>query len=383
MLRILIIPARGGSKGIPKKNLKTVNGISLIERSLITALKSRIDLLIVSTDDEEIANKSLRYGALIHNRSEENSSDIASTDSTILEVIEHLGKDWPKNTTLGIYQVTSPFVSVESINKSFDLAEKGFSAFTAKSFHGFIWENTEFWKPLNHPVDFRPRRQEINERVVETGAVYCFPLEQFKVKKYRICSTPMPVLVDSPTDIEIDELFELKLANLISTQYEVNNFNLNNIALPKIIFTDFDGCLTDDKVKLNIFGKENVKVNRKDGLAVNRLRNLGIKVVITTSETNEIVKTRAKKIKVEALTGLLNKKESISTYLEEASLSWNDVWYLGNDVNDLDSMQKAAISFCPLDASVEVFKIADVVLSRRGGEGVLAEIASRLESVNR
>ena len=383
MLRILIIPARGGSKGIPKKNLKTVNGISLIERSLITALKSRIDLLIVSTDDEEIANKLLRYGALIHNRSEENSSDIASTDSTILEVIEHLGKDWPKNTTLGIYQVTSPFVSVESINKSFDLAEKGFSAFTAKSFHGFIWENTEFWKPLNHPVDFRPRRQEINERVVETGAVYCFPLEQFKVKKYRICSTPMPVLVDSPTDIEIDELFELKLANLISTQYEVNNFNLNNIALPKIIFTDFDGCLTDDKVKLNIFGKENVKVNRKDGLAVNRLRNLGIKVVITTSETNEIVKTRAKKIKVEALTGLLNKKESISTYLEEASLSWNDVWYLGNDVNDLDSMQKAAISFCPLDASVEVFKIADVVLSRRGGEGVLAEIASRLESVNR
>jgi 3-deoxy-D-manno-octulosonate 8-phosphate phosphatase (KDO 8-P phosphatase) len=88
-------------------------------------------------------------------------------------------------------------------------------------------------------------------------------------------------------------------------------------------------------------------------------------------------------MKIEALRGLSNKKESISTYLEKASLKWDEAWYLGNDVNDLESMQKVAVSFCPLDASVEVFKIADVVLSRRGGEGVLAEIASRVESVNK
>jgi N-acylneuraminate cytidylyltransferase len=159
--------------------------------------------------------------------------------------------------------------------------------------------------------------------------------------------------------------------------------DFKNKKLPKIIFTDFDGCLTDDKVKVNIFGKESVKANRKDGLAVKRLEKLGIKVVIATSETNEIVETRAKKMKVEALRGLSNKKESISTYLDEASLNWEDAWYVGNDVNDLEAMQKAGLSFCPIDASVEVFKIADVVLSKRGGEGVLAEIASRLESVNK
>ena len=153
--------------------------------------------------------------------------------------------------------------------------------------------------------------------------------------------------------------------------------------MPKIIFTDFDGCLTDDKVKVNIFGKESVKANRKDGLAVKRLEKLGIKVVIATSETNEVVATRAKKMKVEALRGLSNKKESISIYLEKTSLNWEDAWFLGNDVNDLEAMQKVALSFCPIDASVEVFKIADVVLSKRGGEGVLAEIASRLESVNK
>jgi YrbI family 3-deoxy-D-manno-octulosonate 8-phosphate phosphatase len=382
-LRILIIPARGGSKGIPRKNLKTVNGISLVERSIRVALKSKVDQIIVSTDDKEISDVAIKYGVTVHNRSSENSGDSASTESVILEVIDKYESNWPIDSVIGFIQATSPFVSAETINECFDLAEKGFSSYSAKHFHGFTWEKLDKWVPINHPLEFRPRRQELNEKVVETGAIYCFPLQQFKEKKYRFCSEPKPVLVDNITGIEIDEISELELANLLSTQYEISDFEFNNIKLPKIIFTDFDGCLTDDKVKVNIFGKESVKVNRKDGLAVKRLEKLGIKVVITTSETNEVVATRAEKMKIEALRGLLNKKDSISTYLEKASLSWDDAWYLGNDVNDLEAMQKVALSFCPLDASIEVFKIADVVLSRRGGEGVLAEIASRLESVNK
>ena len=382
-MRILIIPARGGSKGILKKNLKMVNGISLVERSLRTALKSKVDQVIVSTDDKEISEIAVKYGAVVHTRSSQNSGDSASTESVILEVIEKFESNWPNSSVVGFIQATSPFVSPETINKCFDLAEKGYSSFSAKSFHGFIWEKLENWAPFNHPLEFRPRRQDLYEKVLETGAIYCFPLQQFKEKKYRFCSEPKPVLVDDITGIEIDEIFELELANLLATQYEISDFEFKNSKLPKIIFTDFDGCLTDDKVKVNIFGKESVKVNRKDGLAVKRLEKLGIKVVITTSETNEVVATRAKKMKIEALRGLSNKKESISTYLEKVSLSWDDAWYLGNDVNDLEPMQKVALSFCPLDASVEAFKIADVVLSRRGGEGVLAEIASRLESENR
>jgi N-acylneuraminate cytidylyltransferase len=378
-LRILIIPARGGSKGIPRKNLKTVNGISLIERSLRVALKSKVDEVIVSTDDKEISDVAIKYGVTIHNRSSENSGDIASTESVILEVIKTFENTWPIDSLIGFIQATSPFVLTETINECFDLAEKGFSSFSAKHFHGFIWEKLDKWVPINHPLEFRPRRQDLNAKVVETGAIYCFPLRQFKEKKYRFCSEPKPVLVKNTTGIEIDEISELELANLLATQYEISDFEFNNIKLPKIIFTDFDGCLTDDKVKVNVFGKESVKANRKDGLAVKRLEELGIKVVITTSETNEVVATRAKKMKIEALRGLLNKKDSISTYLEKAALSWEDAWYLGNDVNDLEPMQNVALSLCPLDASIEVFKIADVVLSRRGGEGVLAEIASRLE----
>ncbi len=382
-MRILIIPARGGSKGIPRKNLKMVNGNSLVERSLRAALKSKVDQIIVSTDDREISDVAISYGATLHNRSSENSGDSASTESVILEVIEKFESHWPSNTVVGFIQATSPFISPETISECFDLAEKGYSSFSAKSFHGFIWEKLEKWTPINHPIEFRPRRQDLKDKVVETGAIYCFPLKQFKEKKYRFCSEPKPVIVNSITGIEIDDISELELANLLATQYELIDIDFKNKKLPKIIFTDFDGCLTDDKVKVNIFGKESVKANRKDGLAVKRLGKLGIKVVIATSETNEVVATRAKKMKVEALRGLSNKKESISTYLENASLNWEDAWYVGNDVNDLEAMQKVGLSFCPIDASVEVFKIADVVLSKRGGEGVLAEIASRLESVNK
>ena len=382
-MRILIIPARGGSKGIPKKNLRTVNGMSLVERALRTALNSKVDQVIVSTDDKEISEIAMKYGTVLHKRSSQNSGDGASTESVILEVIDKFESNWPRGSVVGFIQATSPFVSSKTINECFNLAEQGYSSFSAKNFHGFVWEKIRKWTPVNHPLENRPRRQELNQKVVETGAIYCFPLRQFKEKKYRFCSEPKPVLVDNTTGIEIDEISDLELANLLATQYESIDFEFNNVKLPKIIFTDFDGCLTDDKVKVNIFGKESVKANRKDGLAVKRLEKLGIKVVITTSETNEVVATRAKKMKIEALRGLLNKKESISTYLEKASLSWDDAWYLGNDVNDLEPMQKVALSFCPLDASVEVFKIADVVLSRRGGEGILAEIASRLESVNK
>ena len=382
-MRILIIPARGGSKGIPRKNLKMVNGISLVERSLRAALKSKVDQIIVSTDDREISDVAISYGATLHNRSSENSGDSSSTESVILEVIEKFESNWPSNTVVGFIQATSPFISPETISECFDLAEKGYSSFSAKYFHGFIWEKLEKWTSINHPIEFRPRRQDLKDKVVETGAIYCFPLKQFKEKKYRFCSEPKPVIVNSITGIEIDDISELELANLLATQYELIDIDFKNKKLPKIIFTDFDGCLTDDKVKVNIFGKESVKANRKDGLAVKRLGKLGIKVVIATSETNEVVSTRAKKMKVEALRGLSNKKESISTYLENASLNWEDAWYVGNDVNDLEAMQKVGLSFCPIDASVEVFKIADVVLSKRGGEGVLAEIASRLESVNK
>ena len=149
---------------------------------------------------------------------------------------------------------------------------------------------------------------------------------------------------------------------------------------PKVIFTDFDGCLTDDRVWLNQDGEEFVAANRKDGLAVNRLKNLGIQVVITSTETNKVVLARGTKMGVEVLQGLADKAEYIEQYLKQKNLSWNDVWYIGNDVNDLGAIGKAKLSICPADAVKKVRKAVDLILETNGGYGVLSEIVTLLEN---
>ena len=154
---------------------------------------------------------------------------------------------------------------------------------------------------------------------------------------------------------------------------------LSNNKLPKIIFTDFDGCLTDDRVWLNLDGEEFVAANRKDGLAVKRLKNLGIQVVIASTEINKVVLARGNKMGVDVLQGLADKAEAIEQYLEQKNLSWNDVWYVGNDVNDLGAIERVNLSICPSDAVKKVRKSVDVVLKTKGGYGILSEIVSLLE----
>ena len=91
---------------------------------------------------------------------------------------------------------------------------------------------------------------------------------------------------------------------------------------PKIIFTDFDGCLTDDRVWLNDEGIEYVAANRKDGLAANRINSLGIKLVIASTETNKVVLARGKKMGVEVLQGLNDKALVIDNYLKSNQVNW-------------------------------------------------------------
>jgi N-acylneuraminate cytidylyltransferase len=154
---------------------------------------------------------------------------------------------------------------------------------------------------------------------------------------------------------------------------------LRNSKVPKILFTDFDGCLTDDRVWLNQEGEEFVAANRKDGLAVKRLKNLGIQVVIASTETNKVVLARGNKMGVDVLQGLADKAEAIDQYLKQKGLSWNDIWYIGNDVNDLGAIERANLSICPADAVKKVRKTVDVVLKTKGGYGILSEIATLME----
>lgn len=379
-MQIVIIPARGGSKGIKRKNLSTVGGISLLERAVRSAGSAKVDLVIVSTDDKEIAGVARSLGCVVHNRSKQNSGDSASSESVILEVISSLGSNWNQNSAIALIQATSPFISPQTISDCLKIALAGKVGFSAASTHRFVWQKEKYWIPFGHPTDYRPRRQELPEKVVESGAVYAFRIKEFLEKKYRFCAPAEPVMVEPYTDLEIDDQNDLELANLLAERFEIEkNFKLTKSNKPKIIFTDFDGCLTDDKVILDSNNIENVVVNRKDGLAVSRLKKLGIEVLITSKEKNRVVALRGEKLGIAVMQGLDDKVKAIGYYLKKRNLTWNQAWYIGNDVNDLGAMEKAALSFCPADAAYEARCIASVVLSRRGGEGVLAEIASYLE----
>ena len=143
-----------------------------------------------------------------------------------------------------------------------------------------------------------------------------------------------------------------------------NNFSSQK--KPTIIFTDFDGCLTDDRVIVNEHGEEFVSANRKDGLATKRLKDLGIKIVITSTETNKVVLARGNKMGVEVLQGLSDKAQAIDDYLVKNKLTWEESWYIGNDVNDLGAINKATFSLCPSDAVESVINSVDHVLKTKG-----------------
>jgi YrbI family 3-deoxy-D-manno-octulosonate 8-phosphate phosphatase len=159
-----------------------------------------------------------------------------------------------------------------------------------------------------------------------------------------------------------------------------NNFSVQK--KPTIIFTDFDGCLTDDRVIVNEHGEEFVSANRKDGLATKRLKDLGIKIVITSTETNKVVLARGNKMGVEVLQGLSDKAQAIDDYLVKNKLTWEESWYIGNDVNDLGAIDKAKFSLCPSDAVEKVIDSVDYVLKTKGGFGILSEIVTELEKTN-
>ena len=85
---------------------------------------------------------------------------------------------------------------------------------------------------------------------------------------------------------------------------------------------------------------------------------------------------------VEVLQGLADKAEEIEQYLNQKNLTWNDIWYIGNDVNDLGAIERANLSLCPADAVKKVRKTVDIVLKTNGGRGILSEIATELEKTN-
>ena len=144
----------------------------------------------------------------------------------------------------------------------------------------------------------------------------------------------------------------------------------------KLVLSDLDGCLTDGGMYYNEEGQVFKKFNVKDGMGNRLLRQSGIKTGIITTDESEIVKSRGEKLKVDFIaTGIWDKQDTATEICDEIGISMKEAAYLGDDVNDIAIMRLVGFSACPADAVDEVKKIADLVLSKNGGEGAYREFA--------
>ena len=150
-----------------------------------------------------------------------------------------------------------------------------------------------------------------------------------------------------------------------------NKIDIKNIDL---IIYDFDGVMTDNKVLVFQDGREAVFCNRSDGLAISRIKGIGIPQLIISTETNKVVEVRAKKLGIPVIYGIDSKEETVKKYCKEKNIDFKKVIYLGNDINDLEIMKSVGCPIASADASKEIKNIAKIITKAKGGEGIIREL---------
>ena len=217
------IPARGGSKGIPEKNIKEFAGKPLVVHSIEYALNcSQIDEVVVSTDDDKIAKIARKAGAEIVKRPPELSTDQATTESAIHHFVNKFNN---KPDIIVLLQPTSPYRPKGSLENAIThFTENGFdSLLSITPTHRFFWrakdDQTVFaeYDYLN-----RPRRQDMkldDIRYVENGSLYIFTRKQFDKTENRLggkigyVEWPKEYSLEIDTPLDFDILEKLFLSN--------------------------------------------------------------------------------------------------------------------------------------------------------------------------
>lgn len=145
----------------------------------------------------------------------------------------------------------------------------------------------------------------------------------------------------------------------------------------KLLLTDVDGVLTDTGVYYSAKGEEMKRFSIRDGMGVERLRSLvNVETGIITREDTEIVKSRAKKLKITELhLGVLEKDKILNEILERKNLSIEEVAYIGDDTNDIEIMKRVGLSACPNDATDFAKNAADYITKNKGGNGAFRDFA--------
>jgi YrbI family 3-deoxy-D-manno-octulosonate 8-phosphate phosphatase len=376
---IAIIPARGGSKGIPKKNIKPLNGRPLISYMIEAAKESKyIKRVFVSTDDLEIAEISKRFGASVIERPIEISGDTASSESALLHGLEYLKeKERYEPEILVFLQCTSPLTITDDIDETIKalMRDDADSALAVTSFHYFVWkEENGNLIGVNHDKRIRPRRQDREKQYLETGSVYVMKVRDFLKHKHRFFGKTVYHIIPDERTLEIDEPFDFEVAE-IRMKKRVTHAKQDLIPNePSALILDFDGVFTDNKVLVSETGEEYVRCDRSDGHGIALLKKRGVPIIVLSTERNPVVGVRLKKLNIEHYSGLEDKHGKLIEWSKRNSIDLSKAIYVGNDVNDIDCMKAVGCSVATNDAYPEVKAIASITLDSKGGSGAVREI---------
>lgn len=166
--------------------------------------------------------------------------------------------------------------------------------------------------------------------------------------------------------------------------YEVGSEKSDALKDIKVFLTDCDGCLTDGGMYYSEKGDELKKFNTKDGMAFSLLRKAGFKIGVVTGEKADLNRRRFSKLKVDFYCpDCRDKLSAVSDICSQLGLSLDNVLYIGDDLNDLELLKAVGYSCCPANAQSEVKVVVDYIATRKGGEGVIREVADLLLKTGR
>lgn len=393
-----VIPARGGSKGVPGKNLRLVGGIPLVVRA-VRACRSAalVDTVYVSTDDASIAAAAREAGAEVVLRPVELAGDLASSEAALLHALDQLELLGHSPEALVFVQCTSPFVDPRDLDSAVRqvLDDDADSVFSGVATYEFLWTDapadvepgTGRMVGVNHDAAVRPRRQDRRPHFRETGAFYVMDAAGFRAAGHRFFGRTAVVGVQDLTGVEIDTEDDLVLAEALARVIDPPAGSVDRVPEdgraghpggPPLdvdaVVTDFDGVHTPDTAYLDQTGRESVRVSRSDGLGVARLRAAGVPLLILSKERNPVVAARAAKLGVEVLQAVDDKAPAVRAWLADHRIEPERAAYVGNDVNDLEAMRAVGWPVAVQDAHPEVRAAARLVLTRPGGQGAVREL---------
>lgn len=217
---LAIIPARGGSKGIPRKNLMPVAGAPLIAHTIRQALAAQsVGRVVVSTDSEDIASVAMKEGAEFVMRPAAISGDHAQSELALAFTLDTLLEREGHDPEVVVFlQCTSPVRGPRDIDNAVTLLEarQADSVLSVVSSHKFFWVETENGAiPINYKVDKRPRRQDMTPQFIENGSIYVFRSAMFRQTGNRLGGKIALYEMSDASSVDIDTVLDARIAEIL------------------------------------------------------------------------------------------------------------------------------------------------------------------------